>query len=77
MFGPRLLGADRAVGLAYVRALIRTINTHLPDGYEDDALHGAWPRRSAVDEDVVADGPGPAVRLGGPVRHDHPACRTR
>ena len=42
---PRLLGADRAVGLAYVRAVIRTINTHLADGYGDDASR-PWPRRS-------------------------------
>ena len=58
VFGPRLLGADRAVGLAYARALIRTINTHLPDGYEDDALT-AVAEALAVDEDVVAEGPAP------------------
>jgi NitT/TauT family transport system substrate-binding protein len=58
VFGPRLLGPDRAVGLAYTRALIRTINTHLPDGYEDDALT-AVAEALAVDEDVVAEGPAP------------------
>jgi NitT/TauT family transport system substrate-binding protein len=58
VFGPRLLGPDRAVGLAYARALIRTINTHLPDGYEDDALT-AVAEALAVDEDVVAEGPAP------------------
>jgi NitT/TauT family transport system substrate-binding protein len=58
VFAPRLLGADRAVGLAYARAVIRTINTHLPDGYEDDAL-AAVADALAVDEDVVAAGPAP------------------
>ncbi|HET6949521.1 MAG TPA: hypothetical protein VFI47_04045 [Acidimicrobiales bacterium] len=38
VFAPRLLGPDRAVGLAYVRAVVRTINTHLADGYGDDAV---------------------------------------
>ncbi|HEY2998801.1 MAG TPA: ABC transporter substrate-binding protein [Acidimicrobiales bacterium] len=38
VFAPRLLAADRAVGLAYVRAIVRTINTHLADGYDDEAL---------------------------------------
>jgi NitT/TauT family transport system substrate-binding protein len=32
----RLLQADRAVGLAYARAVIRTINTHLSGDYRDD-----------------------------------------
>ena len=32
----RLLGPDRAVGLAYVRAILRTINTHLTGDYTDD-----------------------------------------
>jgi NitT/TauT family transport system substrate-binding protein len=58
VFAPRLLGPDRAVGLAYARALIRTINTHLPDGYEDDALT-AVADALAADEDVVAEGPAP------------------
>lgn len=38
VFGPRLLGADRAVGLAYVRAVMRSINTWLADGYGDEAV---------------------------------------
>ena len=54
VFAPRLLGADRAVGLAYARALIRTINTHLPNGYEEDALT-AVAEALTVDEDVVAE----------------------
>jgi NitT/TauT family transport system substrate-binding protein len=58
VFGPRLLGPDRAVGLAYARALIRTINTHLSNGYEGDALT-AVAEALAVDEDVVAEGPAP------------------
>jgi NitT/TauT family transport system substrate-binding protein len=33
---PRLLGPDRAVGVAYVRAILRTINTHLTGDYTDD-----------------------------------------
>ena len=32
----RLLGPDRAVGLAYVRAILRTINTYLTGDYSDD-----------------------------------------
>lgn len=37
VFGPRLLGPDRAVGVAFVRAVVRTINTHLSDGYDRPA----------------------------------------
>jgi NitT/TauT family transport system substrate-binding protein len=37
VFGPRLWKSERAVGLAYVRAIVRTINTHLADGYDDAA----------------------------------------
>ena len=58
VFGPRLLGPERTAGLAYVRAVIRTINTHLADGYGDDAL-AALSDALAVDEEVVADGPAP------------------
>jgi NitT/TauT family transport system substrate-binding protein len=32
----RLLGPDRPVGLAYARAVVRTINTHLTGDYADD-----------------------------------------
>jgi NitT/TauT family transport system substrate-binding protein len=38
VFGPRLLGPDRAVGLAYVRAVVRSINTWLADGWSDEAV---------------------------------------
>lgn len=58
VFGPRLLGSDRAVGLAYARAVIRTINTHLADGYDDDAL-AAVAEAIGMDEDLVAEGPAP------------------
>jgi NitT/TauT family transport system substrate-binding protein len=34
---PRLIKQDRPVGLAFVRAMIRTINTHLANGYDDPA----------------------------------------
>lgn len=53
---PRLLGADRAVGLAYVRAIVRTINTHLPDGYSDEAVP-ALADALDVDEDDLSAGP--------------------
>jgi NitT/TauT family transport system substrate-binding protein len=33
----RLLGADRDVGLAYARAVIRSINTYLSSDYHDDS----------------------------------------
>jgi NitT/TauT family transport system substrate-binding protein len=38
VFGPRLLDAeqDRAVGVAFSRAVIRTVNTHLGGDYQDD-----------------------------------------
>ena len=58
VFGPRLLGADRAVGLAYARAVIRTINTYLADGWSDEAL-AAVAEGLDTDEDTLADGPEP------------------
>ena len=72
VFGPRLLGPELAAGLAYVRAVIRTINTHLADGYGDDAL-AALSEALAVDEEVVADGPAPLFdwEIRG---HDHPGA---
>lgn len=56
VFAPRLLEGDREVGLAYARAIVRTINTHLADGYGDEALPVV---AEALDlsEDVVAEGP--------------------
>lgn len=37
MFGPSVLVDDQAKGVAFVRALIRTINTYLPVDYDQDA----------------------------------------
>jgi NitT/TauT family transport system substrate-binding protein len=37
VLAPHLLKQDRPVGLAFVRAMIRTINTHLADGYDEQA----------------------------------------
>jgi NitT/TauT family transport system substrate-binding protein len=56
VFGPRLLGADRAAGLAYVRAIVRTINTHMADGY-DDAATAALADQLGVPERTLAHGP--------------------
>jgi NitT/TauT family transport system substrate-binding protein len=56
----RLVGPDREVGLAYVRAVIRTINTHLADGYGEDAaeaLAEATDTDASVDE--ITAGPDP------------------
>jgi NitT/TauT family transport system substrate-binding protein len=58
VFSPRLLGADRDIGLAYARAVIRTINTHLADGYGDDAS-ATLAEALGVDEGRVTDGPPP------------------
>jgi NitT/TauT family transport system substrate-binding protein len=88
ILAPRLVGDDREVGLAYVRAVVRTINTHLADGYEDEAL-AALAEALDVSEDDVAAGPAPLfdweVRAGtttriqealievGAVRYERPA----
>jgi NitT/TauT family transport system substrate-binding protein len=71
VFAPALLGADRATGLAYVRAIMRTINTHLADGYSDDA-RTALADALGVPEDEIAAGPAPLfdweVRAGTTTR---------
>ncbi|HET9609866.1 MAG TPA: hypothetical protein VFP06_09670 [Acidimicrobiales bacterium] len=71
VFSPRLVGDDRDVGLAYVRAIVRTVNTHLADGYDDEAL-AAVAEALDVSEDVVAAGPAPLfdweVRAGTTTR---------
>ena len=71
VFAPRLLGDDRAVGLAYTRAILRAINTHLNDGYDDEAL-AAVAEALEVAEDDVAAGPAPLfdweVRAGTTTR---------
>lgn len=87
VFAPRLLGADRDTGVAVARAIIRTINTHLADGYDDEA-RSALADGLGVDEEAIADGPDPLfdweVRTGtvtriedalitvGGVRYDQP-----
>ena len=58
VFGPRLLGAERAVGVAYVRAVVRAINTWLADGWSDEAV-AAVAEASGDDEDAVRAGPDP------------------
>jgi NitT/TauT family transport system substrate-binding protein len=56
VFSRRLTGEARDVGLAYVRAVIRTINTHLTGDYQsDDDVVAALARASDLDEDAVAD----------------------
>lgn len=51
----RLLDADRAVGLAYARAVIRTINTYLTGDYHDDAdVMAALAEATGADADDLA-----------------------
>jgi NitT/TauT family transport system substrate-binding protein len=58
VFSARLTGAERATGLAYARAVMRTINTHLADGYGDEAVP-ALAEALSVSEDEVTAGPAP------------------
>jgi NitT/TauT family transport system substrate-binding protein len=58
VFSRRLMRQDRAVGLAYARAVIRTINTYLADGY-DDAAVTALAEALDVPESAVTAGPAP------------------
>ena len=52
----RLLGADREVGLAYARAIIRTVNTHLTGDYrEDDEVVAAIAEGTGLAEGTVRD----------------------
>ncbi len=54
VFSRRLTGQDRAVGLAYVRAVIRTINTYLTGDYQDDdEVVTALARATGLDDDVI------------------------
>lgn len=57
VFSRRLTtGADRAVGLAYVRAVIRTINTHLSGDYRsDEDVVAALAEATGLDESTIAD----------------------
>jgi NitT/TauT family transport system substrate-binding protein len=58
VFSPRLVGADRAAGLAVIRAIIRTINTHLADGYDDEAVSALAEALDAPEDELTA-GPAP------------------
>lgn len=58
VFSPDLVGPERDTGLAVARALVRTINSHLADGYDDDAL-AVLSEELAVPEDQIASGPRP------------------
>jgi NitT/TauT family transport system substrate-binding protein len=60
VFAPHLMAADRATGLAYVRAILRTINTYLADGWSDKAV-------DALDEDLTG---GPAPLFDWEIRAD-------
>jgi NitT/TauT family transport system substrate-binding protein len=54
----RLLGPDRAVGRAYVRALVRTVNTHLTGDYrDDDAVMTALAEATGVPADLLGELP--------------------
>jgi NitT/TauT family transport system substrate-binding protein len=56
VFSDRLTGADRAVGLAYARAVIRTINTHLAgDSQDDDEVVAELAAATGLDEDAITD----------------------
>jgi NitT/TauT family transport system substrate-binding protein len=56
LFSRRLTTQDREVGLAYVRAVIRTINTDLSGDYQsDDGVVAALARATGLDEDVITD----------------------
>jgi NitT/TauT family transport system substrate-binding protein len=58
VFSPELVGPERETGLAVTRAIVRTINTHLADGYGDDAL-AVLAEELDVPEDQIASGPRP------------------
>ena len=61
VFAPHLLAADRGTGLAYVRAILRTINTYLQDGWSDDEAV------DALGEDLTG---GPAPLFDWEIRAD-------
>lgn len=58
VFSPDLVGPQRDTGLAVTRALVRTINTHLADGYDDDTV-AVLSEELDVPEDQIASGPEP------------------
>jgi NitT/TauT family transport system substrate-binding protein len=56
VFSRRLTTEDREVGQAYVRAVIRTINTSLTGDYQsDEDVVAALARATGLDEDAVTD----------------------
>jgi NitT/TauT family transport system substrate-binding protein len=58
MLAGRLLGAERDVGLAYARAVIRTINTYLSGDYHDDAeVMGALAEATGTGAEELAGTP--------------------
>ena len=58
MVSSALLGRERRLGLAYVRAVIRTINTHLTGDYrEDEDVVDAIAEGTGVAADELRDLP--------------------
>jgi hypothetical protein len=58
MLAGRLLGAERDVGLAYARAVIRTINTYMSGDYHDDAeVMGALAEATGTGAEELAGTP--------------------
>jgi NitT/TauT family transport system substrate-binding protein len=54
----RLVGPDRAVGVAYTRAIIRTINTHLTGDYRKDAeVMGVLAESTGMDAGTLGELP--------------------
>jgi NitT/TauT family transport system substrate-binding protein len=52
-------GQDRAVGMAFVRAVIRTVNTHLADDYQsDDEVVAELAEATGQSEDEIRATPG-------------------
>lgn len=57
-FGPSLLEDDREVGAAFTRAYVRTINTYLQPGYQDDdEVVSALAESIPVDPQAIVDSP--------------------
>ncbi len=58
LFGPNLINDNRDAGVAFLRALQRTINTYLSgDWTSDDAVVAAIAQGTGLDEDVVRNQP--------------------
>ncbi len=57
-FGPRLVDEDPEVGIAFTRAIIRTINTYLADDYQDDdEVVAAIAEQTGLPEEAIVDTP--------------------